>query len=89
MLRSGARSDVIDHVVYISFGSQTFDAMLGDPFKDVDRWPNGQNGEPTLNIYPENVTPNLQLQLARSRAGLADTFRKPDPNPDIARGSSR
>ncbi len=80
-LRSGARSDVIDHVVYISFGSQTFDAMLGD-LKDVTGGQHG-NGEPSLNIYPENVTPNLH-KLARSY-GLADNFYASDLNPDIAR----
>jgi YVTN family beta-propeller protein len=80
-LRSGARSDVVDHVVYISFGSQTFDAMLGD-LKDATGGQHG-NGEPSLNIYPENVTPNLH-KLARSY-GLADNFYASDLNADIAR----
>jgi YVTN family beta-propeller protein len=80
-LRSGARSDVIDHVVYISFGSQTFDALLGD-LHDASGGQHG-NGEPSLNVYPENVTPNLH-KLARSY-GLADNFYASDVNPDIAR----
>jgi len=80
-LRSGARSDVIDHVIYISFGSQTFDALLGD-LRDASGGQHG-NGEPSLNVYPENVTPNLH-KLARSY-GLADNFYASDANPDVAR----
>jgi phospholipase C len=80
-LRSGARSDVIDHVVYISFGSQTFDAMFGD-LRDASGGQHG-NGEPTLSVYPENVTPNLH-KLARTYA-LADNFYAADANPEIAR----
>jgi YVTN family beta-propeller protein len=80
-LRSGAHSDVIDHVVYISFGSQTFDGLLGD-LRDATGAQHG-NGEPTLNVYPENVTPNIH-KLARS-FGLADNFYASDPNPDVAR----
>jgi YVTN family beta-propeller protein len=80
-LRSGMRSDVIDHVVYVSFGSQTFDELLGD-LKDATGGQHG-NGEPSLAVYPENVTPNLH-KLARSYA-LADNFYASDTNPDIAR----
>ncbi len=75
-LRSGTRSTAIDHVVYISVGTQTYDAVLGD--LSVAQ----ANGNASFNTYPESVTPNLHA-LARSYA-LADNFYAPDPDVDAA-----
>jgi DNA-binding beta-propeller fold protein YncE len=69
-LRSDRRSTAIDHVVYISLGSQTYDAVLGDL--------EGGNGTPSMVLYPESITPNLHA-LARGYA-LADNFYAPDPD---------
>ncbi|MBV8149016.1 MAG: bifunctional YncE family protein/alkaline phosphatase family protein [Candidatus Eremiobacteraeota bacterium] len=71
-LRSDRRSTAIDHVVYISLGTQTYDAVLGDI----------GNGSASMLVYPESVTPNLHA-LARSYA-LADNFYAPDPDLDAA-----
>ncbi|HEY2474047.1 MAG TPA: YncE family protein, partial [Candidatus Cybelea sp.] len=69
-LRSNKRSQVIDHVVYVSVGDRVYDAMLGD-LKDDSGSPHG-NGDATLSVFPESQTPNLHA-LARSYA-LADNF---------------
>ncbi|HTU83093.1 MAG TPA: hypothetical protein VMF61_13245, partial [Candidatus Acidoferrales bacterium] len=79
-LRSGRRSTAIDHVVYISVGTATYDAMLGD-LRDAAGAPHG-NGEPSFCTYPESVTPNLHA-LARSYA-LADNFYAADASLDAA-----
>ncbi|MBV8198069.1 MAG: bifunctional YncE family protein/alkaline phosphatase family protein [Candidatus Eremiobacteraeota bacterium] len=80
-LRSNRRSEVIDHVVYVAFGSQGYDAMLGD-LTDASGRPYG-NGDPALNRYPASVTPNLHA-LARTY-GLAENFYAADAVPEIAR----
>ncbi len=79
-LRSNKRSDAIDHVVYIAVGTQGYDAMLGD-LKDEAGAPHG-NGDASLGLYPESVTPNLHA-LARAYA-LADNFYASDADPQIS-----
>ncbi len=80
-LRSNKRSEVIDHVVYISVGAESYDAIFGD-LKDESGAPHG-NGDASLTLYPESVTPNLHA-LARSYA-LADNFYASDQDVDIAK----
>ena len=80
-LRSNKRSEVIDHVVYVSVGAQGYDAIFGD-LKDDAGSPHG-NGDARLSLYPESVTPNLHA-LARSYA-LADNFYASDADADIAK----
>ena len=80
-LRSNKRSEVIDHVVYIAVGPQGYDATFGD-LKDDAGSPRG-NGDASLSLYPESVTPNLHA-LARTYA-LADNFYAPDGDVDIAK----
>lgn len=80
-LRSNKRSEVIDHVVYIAIGTQSYDAMLGD-LKDDAGNPHG-NGDVSLLRYPESVTPNLHA-LARAY-GLAENFYASDADLDISK----
>ena len=80
-LQSNKRSEVIDHVVCIAAGTQSYDGVLGD-LKDAAGAPHG-NGDPRFIRYPESVTPNLHA-LARTYA-LADNFYAPDPDLDVAR----
>ncbi|HKE37293.1 MAG TPA: bifunctional YncE family protein/alkaline phosphatase family protein [Candidatus Baltobacteraceae bacterium] len=79
-LRSNKRSTAIDHVVYVSVGTQTYDAILGD-LKNPGGEAHGNGAENYAN-YPESVTPNLHA-LARGYA-LADNFYAPDDNPDAS-----
>ncbi|MGA8575973.1 MAG: alkaline phosphatase family protein [Candidatus Cybelea sp.] len=79
-LRSNRRSESIDHVVYVAIGTQGYDATFGD-LKDDSGNAHG-NGEPSLSLYPESVTPNLHA-LARSYA-VAENFYASDTNADIA-----
>jgi DNA-binding beta-propeller fold protein YncE len=79
-LRSGTRSAAIDRVVYIAIGRQGYDGALGD-LKDAAGTPIG-NGNPSLTVYPESVTPNLHA-LAREYA-VADNFYASDANIDVA-----
>ncbi len=79
-LRSNKRSTAIDHVVYVSVGTQTYDAVLGD-LKNPGGSPHGDGAE-NYTISPENVTPNLHA-LARAYA-LADNFYAPDDNADAS-----
>ncbi|HZY99609.1 MAG TPA: hypothetical protein VFE36_08555, partial [Candidatus Baltobacteraceae bacterium] len=79
-LRSNKRSTAIDHVVYVSVGTQTYDAILGD-LKNPGGAAHG-NGAENYTNYPENVTPNIHA-LARAYA-LADNFYAPDDNPDAS-----
>ena len=54
----------IKHVIYIEKENRTYDQVFGDePFG---------NGDPTLTMFPKNVTPNLHA-LAE-RFGLPDNF---------------
>ncbi len=80
-LRSNKRSEVIDHVVYIALGAQSYDATFGD-LKDDSGNPHG-NGDADLALYPESVTPNLHA-LARAYA-LADNFYASDEDVDVAK----
>jgi YVTN family beta-propeller protein len=80
-LRSGRRSAVIDHVVYISAGTQTYDEALGD-LKSASGEPRG-DGDAALTLFPRSVTPNLHA-LAATYA-LADNFFADDENLAIAR----
>lgn len=80
-LRSNKRSESIDHVVYVGVGTQGYDAVFGD-LKDGAGNPRG-NGDASLSVYPESVTPNLHA-LARTYA-LADNFYASDLNADIAK----
>jgi YVTN family beta-propeller protein len=69
-LRSGERSNVIRHVVFILEENKTYDAMLGD-LRDAQGQPYG-DGDPSLVSWGQNVTPNLHA-LARDY-GLATNF---------------
>jgi DNA-binding beta-propeller fold protein YncE len=80
-LRSNKRSEVIDHVVYVELGAQSYDAVFGD-LKDDAGSPHG-NGDASLALYPESATPNLHA-LARTYA-LADNFYASDADADIAK----
>lgn len=80
-LRSNKRSESIDHVVYIAVGTQGYDAMFGD-LKDGAGNAHG-NGDASLSVYPENVTPNLHA-LAGAYA-VADNFYAADPDADVAK----
>jgi YVTN family beta-propeller protein len=80
-LRSNKRSEVIDRVVYIAVGSQSYDATFGD-LKDDSGNPHG-NGDADLSLYPESVTPNLHA-LARTYA-LADNFYASDADSDVVK----
>jgi YVTN family beta-propeller protein len=66
-LRSGVRSNRIQHVVFILEENKTYDSMLGD-LKDAAGNPYGK-GDPQLTAFGETVTPNLHA-LARE-FGLA------------------
>jgi DNA-binding beta-propeller fold protein YncE len=79
-LRSNKKSTAIDHVVYISVGTQTYDAVFGD-LKNAGGTPHGDGAE-NYATSPENVTPNLHA-LAREYA-LADNFYAPDDNADAS-----
>jgi YVTN family beta-propeller protein len=83
-LRSRRRSEAIDHVVYVSVGAQTYDAIFGD-LKDDSGNPHG-DGDARLALYPESVTPNLHA-LARTYA-LADNFYACDEDADVAKESA-
>jgi hypothetical protein len=83
-LRSQRRSEAIDHVVYVSVGSQSYDAVFGDLSDDSGK-PLG-DGDASLAEYPQNVTPNLHA-LARSYA-LADNFYASDEDADVAEESA-
>jgi DNA-binding beta-propeller fold protein YncE len=74
-LRSGKRSTTIDRVVYISVGTGTFDAALGDLGKG--------DANPAFSVYPDSVTPNVHA-LARTFA-VADNFYAADTNLDASR----
>jgi YVTN family beta-propeller protein len=78
-LRSNKRSTAIDHIVYVSVGSQTYDAVLGDLKTGGAAHGNGSDNYTT---YPESVTPNVHA-LARTYA-LADNFYAPDDNADAS-----
>lgn len=80
-LRSNKRSEVIDHVVYVSVGAQGYDAVFGD-LKDAAGSAHG-DGDAALSLYPESVTPNLHA-LAATYA-LADNFYASDGDVDIAK----
>ncbi|MCL2450084.1 MAG: bifunctional YncE family protein/alkaline phosphatase family protein [Polyangiaceae bacterium] len=54
----------IKHVIYIMKENQTFDAVFGDLGRG--------NGDPSLNLYPEDVTPNHH-EIAR-RFATFDNF---------------
>lgn len=71
-LRSGRRSSAIDHVVYISVGDESYDAIFGDLGEG--------NGDPAYVTDGASVTPNLHA-LA-SAYGIADNFYVADPNLD-------
>jgi DNA-binding beta-propeller fold protein YncE len=71
-LRSNRRSNLIDHVVQISVGSGTFDAIFGDLGRG--------NADAALSAYAASTTPNLHA-LAKQYA-LADNFYVGDMNPD-------
>jgi DNA-binding beta-propeller fold protein YncE len=78
-LRSDRRSTAIDHVVYVSLGTATYDAVLGDL---QDAQAAHGDGSASMIVYPETQTPNLHA-LARSYA-LADNFYAPDPDVDAS-----
>jgi DNA-binding beta-propeller fold protein YncE len=72
-LRSKAKSNVIDRVVYISVGNGTFDSFFGDLGRG--------NGDAGLAAYNASITPNLHA-LARTYA-LADNFYSDTMSTDI------
>jgi DNA-binding beta-propeller fold protein YncE len=80
-LRSNRRSEVIDRVVYIAVGTESYDAIFGD-LKDNSGNPHG-NGDASLSVYPDSVTPNLHA-LARAYA-LAENFYASDEDVDVAK----
>jgi YVTN family beta-propeller protein len=55
----------IKHVIYIIKENRTFDQILGD-------LGNGSNGDPTLTMYPQSITPNFHA-LAKNFVTL-DSF---------------
>jgi len=69
-LRSGQRSSLIKHVVFILEENKTYDSMLGD-LTDAQGNAYG-NGDPSLVSFGASVTPNLHA-LAREY-GLATNF---------------
>jgi YVTN family beta-propeller protein len=69
-LRSGERSSVIRHVVFILEENKTYDSMLGD-LTDAQGRAYG-NGDPALVSFGASITPNLHA-LARE-FGLATNF---------------
>jgi hypothetical protein len=71
-LHSGKRSSVIDHVVYIAVGDESYDAIFGDLGRG--------NGEPAFVTEGAATTPNLHA-LA-SAYGIADNFYVADANLD-------
>jgi DNA-binding beta-propeller fold protein YncE len=80
-LRSAKRSETIDHVVYVAIGAGAYDAVFGD-LKDGSGNPHG-NGDPSLAVYPQSVTPNLHA-LAQTYA-LADNFYASDEDANVAK----
>lgn len=80
-LRSNKSSESIDHVVYVSVGTNSYDEIFGD-LRDTSGNVYG-NGDPNANVYPESVTPNLHA-LARTYA-LADNFYAADADADVAK----
>jgi len=80
-LRSNKRSEVLEHVFYLALDPQNYDAVFGD-LKDGSGDPHG-NGDASLTVYPESVTPNLHA-LALQYA-LADNFYAPDADADVAK----
>jgi DNA-binding beta-propeller fold protein YncE len=71
-LRSYKRSDTIDHVVQITVGSGTFDALFGDLGRG--------NADAALSAFPASTTPNFHA-LATQYA-IADNFYVGDMNAD-------
>ncbi len=71
-LHSGKRSSVIDHVVYIAIGDESYDAIFGDLGRG--------NGDPSYVTDGESATPNLHA-LANAY-GIADNFYVADSNMD-------
>ena len=72
-LHSGKRSNVIDHVVFIAVGDESYDAIFGDLGRG--------NGDPSYVTDGASVTPNLHA-LANAY-GIADNFYVADSNLDI------
>jgi DNA-binding beta-propeller fold protein YncE len=71
-LRSGKRSSVVDHVVYIAVGDESYDAIFGDLGRG--------NGDPAFVTDGAATTPNLHA-LANAY-GIADNFYVGDANLD-------
>jgi DNA-binding beta-propeller fold protein YncE len=71
-LRSGKRSSVIDHVVYISVGDESYDAIFGDLGRG--------NDSPSFVLDGSSATPNLHA-LANAY-GIADNFYVADEDLD-------
>jgi DNA-binding beta-propeller fold protein YncE len=71
-LRSGKRSSSIDHVVYISVGDESYDAIFGDLTRG--------NANPSFVVDGATTTPNLHA-LANTYA-IADNFYVADANID-------
>jgi DNA-binding beta-propeller fold protein YncE len=71
-LHSGRRSNVIDHIVYIAVGDESYDAIFGDLGRG--------NGDPSYVTDGAGATPNLHA-LANAY-GIADNFYAADSNLD-------
>ncbi len=80
-IRSGRRSSAIAHVVFVSVGTQSYDAMLGD-LRDRAGAPHG-NGDPNLVVDDESRTPNLHALALQY--GLADNFYADEADIDANR----
>ena len=71
-LHSGKRSSVIDHVVYIAVGDESYDAIFGDLGRG--------DGDPSYVTDGQSATPNLHA-LANAYS-IADNFYAADSNLD-------
>jgi DNA-binding beta-propeller fold protein YncE len=71
-LRTGRRSSVIDHVIYIAVGDESYDAIFGDLGRG--------NGDPSYVTDGAGATPNLHA-LANAY-GIADNFYVANSNLD-------
>jgi hypothetical protein len=66
---AGAEQSRIKHVIYIIKENRTYDQIFGDLKKDGK--PVG-NGDPSLNMYGESITPNLHKMALQF--GVLDNF---------------
>ena len=80
-LRTLQRSSAIKHVIYVSVGIDSYDAVLGD-LTDANGRPHG-NGASSYALYGASVTPNLHA-LARTFALADNLYAGPDAGSTLA-----